>query len=66
MRAHIGTDLGLTACQFKLIGALIHSHALIIHIVYPHIPDNANLLCHVLDESIDEAVRVRTNKGLKE
>ena len=66
MRAHIGTDLGRIACQFKLIGTLIHSHALIIHNVYPHIPDNANLLCHVLDEPIDEAVRVRTNKGLKE
>ena len=66
MCGRIGADPGRTACEFKLIGTLTHSYAFIIHIVYPHIPDNANLLCHVLDESIDEAVRVRTNKGLKE
>ena len=60
-----GTDLGRQALQLKLIGTLIHSHVLVLHLVAPHLPDDANLVCHVLDESIEEVLRVRESKSLK-
>ena len=46
-------DDGRHACQLKLVGALFHSHALIIHIVHPHLNDTANLTCQILDKSLD-------------
>ena len=48
--------------QLKLVGTLVHSHVLVLHIVAPHLPDDANLVCHVLDESLEEVVRVRGEK----
>jgi hypothetical protein len=33
-----GTDLSRNACQLKVIGTLVHSHVLVIHIVHPHLP----------------------------
>lgn len=33
------------ACQLKLVGFLVHGHVLILYIVHPHVPDNANLSC---------------------
>ena len=59
-----GTDLGRNACQLKLVGTLLHSHVLVLHIVHPHVPDNANLVCHVLDESLAEVAKVRAQKNL--
>ena len=47
----------------------MHSHVLVhvlalLHIVAPHLPDDANLVCHVLDESLEEVVRVRAHNSL--
>jgi hypothetical protein len=61
-----GTDLGRNACQLKVIGTLVHSHVLVIHIVHPHLPDDANLVCHVLDEALEETIKIRRSKGLRE
>ena len=38
-----GTDLGRQALQLKLVGTLIHSHVLVLHIVAPHLPDDPHL-----------------------
>jgi hypothetical protein len=32
----------------------------------PATPDDANLVCHVLDEALDETIKIRRAKGLRE
>ena len=32
----------------------------------PATPDDANLVCHVLDEALDETIKIRRAKGLCE
>ena len=57
------TESGRDGVQFKLVGNLWHGHALVLHIVHPHVPDDANLFCHCLHTALDELVNVRMQKG---
>ena len=34
-----------------------------LHIVHPHVADDANLFCHCLHTALDELVKVRVQKG---
>ena len=54
------------ACQLKLVGCLFHGHVLILFIVHPHVPDDGNLSCHVIDRGLEVVARVRAAKGLPE
>lgn len=58
----IGLDHGRDCLQVKLVGTLFHGHCYIVHLVYPHVPDDANLVCHCLDTAIEEVVKVRVGK----
>ena len=58
----VGVDLGRKALQVKLVGNLVHGHALVFHLVYPHIPDDANLVCHCLDTTLEEVEKIRCLK----
>ena len=57
-----GICSGLTPARAQLVGNLFHSHVLVVHLVYPNIPDDANLVCHCLDTAIEEVVKVRVAK----
>lgn len=48
--------------QLKLVGNLFHGHALVLHMVMPSVPDDANLVCHCFDTAIEEVKKVRTAK----
>ena len=52
--------------QVKLVGNLIHGHALVLHMVYPQVADDANLMCHCMDSSIEVLKTVRSAKGQPE
>ena len=57
------TESGRDGVQFKLVGNLWHGHALVLHVVHPHVADDANLFCHCLHTALDELVKVRVQKG---
>ena len=57
------TESGRDGVQFKLVGNLWHGHALVLHVVHPHVADDANLFCHCLHTALDELVKVRMQKG---
>jgi hypothetical protein len=59
---YLDTDVGRSGAQFKLVGNLFHGHALILHLVHPHVPDDANLCCHCLDDSLEALIDVRVEK----
>ena len=48
--------------QVKMVGNLIHGHALVLHLVYPQVVDNSNLVCHCLDSPIELLKQLRTGK----
>ena len=62
----VGTDVGRDCLQWKLVGNLFHGHCLVLHLVMPHVADDANLVCHCLDTSLEELGRVRVAKGQPE
>lgn len=62
----VGVDIGRKCLQWKLVGNLYHGHLLVFHLVMPHVTDDANLVCHCLDSSMEELVKVRTAKGQPE
>lgn len=49
--------------QIKMVGNLMHGHALVLHLVYPQVADNSNLVCHCMDSSIHIMKSVRRSKG---
>jgi hypothetical protein len=51
------------ACELKLVGCLFHGHVLLIFIVHPHLKDNANLSCHIIDKGFERVSAVRESKG---
>ena len=51
---------------FKLVATLFHSHVLVLHLVCPHINDDSNLTCHIIDTSLEVLLDVRKEKGLKD
>ena len=59
----IGTELKRACVKFKLVGNLVHGHAIVIHLVCPHVADNSNLVCHCSDTTREEIATVRTAKG---
>lgn len=63
---YVGLDVGRKVLQWKLVGNLFHGHVLVFHLVMPHITDDANLVCHCLDTSLEELVKVRRAKGQPE
>ena len=58
----VGDDLGRKCLQIKLVGNLMHGHLLVLHLVYPSVKDESNLMCHCLDTAIEELVKMRTGK----
>ena len=58
-----GFDLGRTCLPLKLVGNIWHGHAVIFHLVMPHIKDDSNLVCHCLDSSREILEQVRSEKG---
>ena len=48
--------------QVKLVGNIVHGHVLVLHLVYPQVADDANLMCHCLDSTIEETKKVRVAK----
>ena len=63
---YVGLDVGRKVLQWKFVGNLFHGHVLVFHLVMPHITDDANLVCHCLDTSLEELVKVRRAKGQPE
>ena len=63
---YIDVDCGRDGMKFKLVGNLFHGHCLVLHIVMPHMPDNANLFCHCLDTSLEALIDVRKAKDQPE
>ena len=59
----IGTELKRQCVKFKLVGNLVHGHAIVFHLVCPHISDNSNLVCHCSDTTREETAKVRVGKG---
>ena len=47
----------------KLVAALFHGHVLVIFIVHPHVPGNANLDCYTIDVGLKICSEVRVAKG---
>ena len=58
-----GVDHGRDGVQFKLVGNLFHGHVLVLSLVSPHMPDDANLFCHCLHSSLAELKKVRVRNG---
>ena len=59
----ISTELKRACVKFKLVGNLVHGHAIVFHLVCPHVADNPNLVCHCSDTTREEIATVRTAKG---
>ena len=59
----ISTELKRQCVKLKLVGNLVHGHAIIFHLVCPHISDNSNLVNHCSDTTREETAKVRTGKG---
>ena len=62
----VGTDVGRKCLSWKMVGNLFHGHVLVLHLVMPHVTDDANLVCHCFDTSMEELVKVRVAKGQPE
>ena len=45
---------------------MFHSHVLVLHLVCPHIHDDSNLTCHIIDTALEALLDVRKEKGLKD
>ena len=55
-------DLGRNCLQLKLVGNLFHGHCLVLHLVLPNVPDDANLVCHCFDTAVEECTKTRIAK----
>ena len=62
----VGTDHGRAGVKVKLVGNLFHAHLLVLHIVHPQVPDDANLFCHCFDTSMEELIKTRIAKDQPE
>ena len=56
-------DYSRNGLQLKLVASLYHGHVLVVHLVMPHIPGDANLTCHCIDTSLEEYQKVIKEKG---
>ena len=56
-------DYSRNGLQLKLVASLYHGHVLVVHLVMPHIPGDANLTCHCIDTSLEEYQKVMKEKG---
>lgn len=54
----LDTDHGRTGCKFKLVGNLWHGHVLVLCIIHPQVPDDANLVQHCMAVSQEELIKV--------
>ena len=41
----------------KLVGNLWHGHVLVLCVIHPHVPDDANLVQHCLGLSMEELIK---------
>ena len=53
----LDTDHGRTGCKMKLVGNLWHGHVLVLCVIHPHVPDDANLVQHCLGLSMEELIK---------
>ena len=56
-------DVGRKGLQMKLNATIFHGHCLVLHVVHPHIPGDANLTCHLIDTSLEVYHRTMVAKG---
>ena len=56
-------DVGKKGLQMKLNATIFHGHCLVLHVVHPHIPGDANLTCHLIDTSLEVYHRTMVAKG---
>ena len=56
-------DVGKKGLQMKLNVMIFHGHCLVLHVVHPHIPGDANLTCHLIDTSLEVYHRTMVAKG---
>ena len=56
-------EVGKKGLQMKLNATIYHGHCLVLHIVHPHIPGDANLTCHIIDTSLEVYCATMREKG---